>query len=42
VDEAADLALLRLTLDGQAPAGCAVLPPFAAPATRAAFRLAEG
>jgi glycosyltransferase A (GT-A) superfamily protein (DUF2064 family) len=35
VDEAADLALLRLTLDGAAPEGCSVLPPFAAPLTRA-------
>ena len=37
VDEAADLALLRMTLDGAAPAGCSVLPPFAAPLTRAAM-----
>jgi rSAM/selenodomain-associated transferase 1 len=37
VDEAADLALLRLTLDGAAPAGCSVLPPFTAPLTRAAM-----
>ncbi len=35
VDDAADLRLLRMTLDGIAPPNCSPLPPFAANATRA-------
>jgi glycosyltransferase A (GT-A) superfamily protein (DUF2064 family) len=35
VDEAADLRLLRISLDGLAPPNCSPLPPFAANATRA-------
>lgn len=37
VDEAADLAALRASLEGLSPAGCAALPPFRASATRAAL-----
>jgi glycosyltransferase A (GT-A) superfamily protein (DUF2064 family) len=35
VDDAADLKLLRTSLDGLAPPNCSPLPPFAANATRA-------
>ncbi|WP_421990324.1 TIGR04282 family arsenosugar biosynthesis glycosyltransferase [Roseococcus sp.] len=35
VDDASDLKLLRMTLDGAAPPNCSPLPPFAAHATRA-------
>jgi hypothetical protein len=38
VDEAADLELLRLTLDGARPPGCSPLPSFRASATRAALQ----
>jgi NADH-quinone oxidoreductase subunit G len=38
VDEASDLDLLRLTLDGTQPAGCSPLPPWHASMTRAALQ----
>lgn len=41
VDEAADLALLRRTLAGEALPGCSPLPPFRASATRRALQLVE-
>jgi len=41
VDEAADLALLRRTLDGEALPDCSPLPPFRASATRRALQLVE-
>jgi rSAM/selenodomain-associated transferase 1 len=38
VDEAEDLDLLRLTLDGTQPAGCSPLPPWHASVTRGALQ----
>ena len=38
VEEAGDLKLLRMSLDGLAPPNCSPLPPFAAPVTRGVLR----